>query len=96
MITERPVFEEETQIITVGNDAGKEVVIHTEAIINEHVKVVQGPYRLRMKTHTNANKKNPDGRSKEVIVITEPYWLAKLENGFYIHFAKEEFKFIHK
>lgn len=96
-MTERPMFEEGSQIITVGNDKGKEVIINSVGggIRNTHAKVIQGPYNLRYKTHTNVNKKNPDGRSKEVYTVTDPYWLVKLnENGFYLHFSKDELKFV--
>jgi hypothetical protein len=60
--------------------------------------VARGPCQLTYRAQTKKGvAKSRDGKvhSKEVTVVTDPYWLIKLNcNGFYVHFAESELNFV--
>lgn len=81
-------------------DSGKKVIINSVggALVAAEAVVVQGPYKLVYRAHTKKGAtKGRDGKihSKEITVVTEPYWLVRLNaNGFYIHVAENELRFV--
>jgi len=81
-------------VLNKRSNAGEKVTINTVGGALRNVKgvIIEGPFQWTIE----GCKRKKDEKGKEKMVKatweTVPYWLVRLDNGFYLRLVEEEFK----